>query len=68
LKKKPIKILKKPTGSVRFYKPKTKKTETEQKKTEPNWKKTKPNRFQFGSGFFLKKIQFGYFFYKNQTE
>jgi hypothetical protein len=55
LKKKPIKILKKPTGSVRFYKPKTKKTETEQKKPSQTGKKTKPNRFQFGSGFFFKK-------------
>ena len=40
VKKKPIKILKKPTGSVRFwfYKPKTKKT-----KPNPNRKKTEPN-------------------------
>jgi len=40
-KKKPIKLLKKPAGSVRFwfYKQKTKKTESNR-----NWKKTKPNR------------------------
>jgi hypothetical protein len=49
---KPIKILKKLTGSVRFqfYKPETEKTEpnrtqTEKnKKNEPNWTKTKSNR------------------------
>jgi hypothetical protein len=55
------------------------KTEPNRKKTEPNWenranpvwtdfcsKKPKPvglNRFNF-----LKKIQFGYFFYKNQNK
>jgi hypothetical protein len=39
LKKKPIKILKKPTCSVRFYKPKTKKTETEQKKNRAKLEK-----------------------------
>jgi hypothetical protein len=41
VKKKPIKILKKPTGSVRFrfYKSETEKTEP-----NPSWKKTKPNR------------------------
>jgi hypothetical protein len=32
--KKPIKILKKPTRSIRFYKPETEKTEP-----NPNWKK-----------------------------
>ena len=49
--KKPIKILKKPTGSVWFYKLKTGKnelnqtqTKQKQKKPEPNWKKTEPNR------------------------
>jgi len=69
LKKKPIKILKKPTGSVRFYKPKTKKTETEQKKTEPNWKKNQAKPVSVRFWFFLKKkIRFGYFFYKNRTE
>jgi hypothetical protein len=107
---KPIKILKKLTGSVRFrfFKPGTGKTEPNkknQKKTEPNRKnrvkpkkpsqtepkpsQTEPNRFEpvfslksrtepkpvglnrfrFGFGFFKKKkIQFGYFFDKNQTE
>jgi len=46
--KKPIKILKKPTGSVRFYKLETKKTEPNRKnqakpgKTKPN--KKKPNQ------------------------
>jgi hypothetical protein len=36
--KKPIKILKKPTGLVRFYNPETEKTESNRnrKKTEPN--------------------------------
>jgi hypothetical protein len=51
-KKKPIKFLKKPAGSVRFrfYKQKTKKTEPNRnrqktrKKTEPNRAKTEPNR------------------------
>jgi hypothetical protein len=33
VKKKPIRILKKPTSSVRFYKP-----ETEKIKPNPNWK------------------------------
>jgi hypothetical protein len=50
--KKPIKILKKPAGSVRFrfYKPKTKKTDRTEKnkpnRTEPNpnRKKTEPNQ------------------------
>jgi hypothetical protein len=45
---KPIRILKKPTSSVRFqfYKPETEKTEpnrTRTKKTKPNWKQTEPN-------------------------
>jgi hypothetical protein len=52
--KKPIKILKKPAGSVwfRFYRQKTKKTEPKPKKTEPNRAnpenraKTEPNRFE----------------------
>jgi hypothetical protein len=51
--KKPIKIFKKPAGSVRFrfYKQKTKKTEPKPKKTEPNRANpenratTEPNRF-----------------------
>ena len=40
--KNPIKILKKPTGSIRFlfYKPQTEKTGP-----NPNWKKPEPNRF-----------------------
>ena len=97
---KPIKILKKPTGVVRFwfYKPETEKTEPnrkKQEKTKPNqkkpsqtektkrnqkkpsrtglnWflsKKTEPkpkpvglNLSRFDFGFFLKKIEFGYFF------
>jgi hypothetical protein len=43
--KKPIRILKKLTGSVQFqfYKPETKKTESKPEKTR---KKTKPNRFE----------------------
>ena len=49
--KKPIRILKKLIGSVRFYKLETEKTEPNpnkknRKKTEPNRKKTKPNRFE----------------------
>jgi len=37
--KKPIKILKKLTGSIKFwfYKPEIEKTEPNQKQTEPNW-------------------------------
>jgi hypothetical protein len=79
--KKPIKILKKPTRSVRFYKQKTKKTEPKPKKTEPNrfepvFALKKPNRkpvgltwFWFGFGFFLNN-NFGLviFFDKNRTE
>jgi len=44
-KKKPIKLLKKPAGSVRFwfYKQKTKKTESNR-----NWKKTEPKPSQTG--------------------
>jgi hypothetical protein len=50
-KKKPIKILKKPTGSVRFrfFKPGTGKTEPNRKKTgkKPSQtEKTEPNRFE----------------------
>jgi hypothetical protein len=40
IKKKPIKILKKLTGSVRFYKPKT------EKKLEKNWDKPEKNRIK----------------------
>jgi hypothetical protein len=53
--KKPIKIFKKPAGSIRFYKPKTEKTNRigpKLKKTEPN-QKTEPNRFE--PVFVLKK-------------
>jgi hypothetical protein len=41
---KPIKILKKPTGSVwfGFFKPETKKTEPNRTQTEKNQKKTEP--------------------------
>jgi hypothetical protein len=44
--KKPIKILKKPTGLVRFrfYKPETEKTKPN--RTEPKPEKTEPNRFE----------------------
>ena len=58
---KPIKILKKPTGSVRFrfFKPGTEKTEPNREKTEPNQKKTEPNRKKPGqpvwTGFCSKK-------------
>jgi len=49
---KPIKILKKPIGSVRFYKPKTKKTEPNQTQTGKNRAKLKnPSH----TGFYLKK-------------
>ena len=51
--KKPIKILKKPAGSVRFYKQKNKPNRTQ---TEKNRKKTEPNRFE------------PVFVLKNQTE
>jgi len=43
-KKKPIKILKKPTSSVWFYKPKTEKTELNRTQTGKKQEKTKPNR------------------------
>jgi len=44
--KKPIKILKKSTGSIRFwfYKLEIKKTKLNRTQTEKNWKKTEPNR------------------------
>jgi len=44
--KKPIKILKKPIGSVRFFKPGTGKTEPNRKKTGFCFKK--PNRTETG--------------------
>jgi hypothetical protein len=52
---KPIKILKKPTGSVRFmfYKPETEKTKSNPNRK--NRKKPEPNRFEPVS-VFLKKI------------
>jgi len=92
---KPIKILKKQAGSVRFrfYKQKTEKTEPKPKKPEKNWSKpsqnwakpvwtyffpkNKPNLTETGRfnpisvrfWFFLKKIQFGYFFFdKKRTK
>ena len=70
--KKLIKILKKPTGSVRFYKPETEKTELNpnRKKTRKNWvklektepkpsktEKTEPNRFEPVS------VRFCFFFF-----
>ena len=44
--KKLIKILKKPTGSVRFrfFKPRTKKTKPNRTRTETNREKNEPNR------------------------
>jgi len=52
--KKPIKILKKPAGSVwfRFYRQKTKKTEPKPKKTEPT-RKTEPKPSQTGLNRFF---------------
>jgi hypothetical protein len=52
---KPIKILKKPTGSVRFmfYKPETEKTKSNPNRKKPE--KTGKNRFEPVS-VFLKKI------------
>jgi hypothetical protein len=57
-KKKPIKILKNPVGSVRFYKQKTEKTEPNRirknrEKTEPKPEKPSQNRFE--PVFSLKK-------------
>jgi hypothetical protein len=63
---KPIKILKKQTGSVWFwfYKPETekpkqtqtrKKTESNRKKTEPNRKKTEPKSSQTSLNRFFPK-------------
>jgi hypothetical protein len=77
---KPIKILKKPTGSVRFFKPGTKKmnrTEPKPKKTEKNraklvWtgfcsKKPNWNRSVRNSfNFFKKKFSFVIFFIKTE--
>ena len=77
--KKAIKILKKPTGSIRFLSLKLKKpNQTQIGKNEPKPSQTslnrfskKPNRtktgrFELVSVFFKKKIQFDYvFFYKN---
>ena len=60
--KKPIKIFKKPAGSIRFYKPKTEKTNRtgpKLKKTEPN-QKTEPKPSQTGLNRFLSL--------KNRTE
>jgi len=81
MKKKPIGILKKLIGSVRFwfYKPETK---PNWKKTELDWK-NKPNRFEsvfviktelLTSWFesvsvrFKKNFSLVIFFYKNRTE
>jgi hypothetical protein len=58
-KKKPIKILKKPAGSVWFYKPKTEKKPSQTGKNKTNQKnRAKPVSVRF----FFKKIQFGFFF------
>jgi hypothetical protein len=77
VKKKPIKILKKPTVSVRFYKPKTEKTEPNPNRKKPSQtEKTEPNRFELvfvlknltetgrfePVSVFLKKIRFNFFF------
>jgi hypothetical protein len=44
---KPIKILKKLTGSVRFYMPETEKTEPNPNRRKPSQtEKTDPNRFE----------------------
>jgi len=78
VKKKPIKILKKPTGSVRFrfYKPETEKTKLNpnrknpcQSKKQSQTNKTEPNRFE--SVFVQKKnrkrsVSTGFDFFKIQ--
>jgi hypothetical protein len=78
---KPIKILKKPTGSVRFwfFKPGTKKTEPDPNRKEPSQTglnrfllyKTEPNRTKTGrfepvSVFFLKKSVWLFFLIKTE--
>jgi len=67
--KKPIKILKKPTSSVRFgsgfisLKPK-KSNRTQAEKTRKKPSQTGKNRARFEPVLvFLKKIRFGYFFF-----
>jgi hypothetical protein len=67
--KKPIKILKKPTSSVRFwfYKSETEKIEsnrTQAEKTRKKLSQTGKNRARFEPvSVFLKKIRFGNFFF-----
>jgi hypothetical protein len=50
--KKPIRILKKPTGSVRFYKPETEKTKPKQKNrkksSQTGFYSKKPNQTETG--------------------
>jgi hypothetical protein len=53
--KKPIKILKKLAGSIRFYKPKTKKTKTETGKNKNQAKAAKNQAKSVWNGFCLKK-------------
>jgi hypothetical protein len=43
---KPIEILKKPTGSIWFYKPETKKQTKPKPKNRAKTKKFEPNRFE----------------------
>jgi hypothetical protein len=63
-KKKPIKILKKPAGSVWFYKPKTEKKPSQTGKNETNQKnRAKPVSVRF----FKKKFSLVSFFDKNRT-
>jgi hypothetical protein len=77
---KPIKILKKPTGSVRFrfYKPETEKTKPNRtEKTKPNWfgpvfvlkNRIETDRFEPILVFFFKNNSVWLlFFNKNRTE
>jgi hypothetical protein len=53
---KPIKILKKPTGSIpfRFYKPETEKTEPNPNRKKPGKNRVKPEKNQAKSVFVLK--------------
>jgi len=75
--------LKKPAGSVRFYKQKTEKTEPNRTETDKKPEKTEPNRFEpvfalknrtetsrfdLVSVFFKKKFSLVTFFDKNRIE
>ena len=67
--------MKKPTGSVRFYKPETEKTELnpnrkkKPEKTEPNWKKPSQNQAKpkKPSQTGLNRFRFGFVFFLKKS-